>query len=140
MEARGKTLLKVTGIIMIVGGALGLALNLISGIGILDMFGYSGYNMLFIALGLGVLCGLLELITGILGVANCGKPEKANLCIVFAFITLAISIACQVLSWMSAADTGMQMGVTSYISFGLSLILPILYLIGAFRNRAVVRR
>lgn len=143
---QGKNFLKVTGILMIIGGALTIILN-----GVLGIVGYmaanslssvagaedvnaavaAGGSLLIVAAIISLVGGILELIAGIIGVKNCAKPEKATTCIVWGFIVLVINIISLILAFAGGSETALNI-ITSIIA---SIALPVLYLIGGFLNK-----
>lgn len=141
---KGKNFLKVTGILMIIGGALTIIVS-----GVLGIIGYLGTTAMITVEGvdaatvsaagsfvlvasiLSLVGGILELIAGIVGVKNCARPEKATACIVWGFIVLVINVVSLILNF---AGSGANAGtiITSIIA---GIVLPVLYLIGAFLNK-----
>ena len=131
VKAPGKTWLKVTGILMVIFSAIAIILLLISlaALGALGVMG-GGAVAGVAALGMGALiigfiAPILEFVGGIIGIAFANKPEKANVCLVFAILMLVMVV-------INIIAGGFQW--TSLIA----LVLPILYLIGAVKNRGAV--
>lgn len=139
MEPRGRMMLKVTGILYIVfavlsmvGGLvamLGGGLFALGGIGANAYLGAAmGGVVLFSGLVL-ILSNILGLVTGILGVRYCDKPEKAQVCFVLGVILIvfaALSLLGDLFGSASASD----------IFSGLvGLALPICYTVGASWNK-----
>lgn len=128
--ANGKNFLKVCGIIMIVGGGISLIMSLVAafGIAVLITLGQTA-----VAIGgiIAVLGGILELVCGILGVVNCNKPEKANLCLAFGVVVLVCQVVANILYIVGDSF--------SFFSFVLGLVLPILFVIGAVLNKKSVQ-
>lgn len=144
MEAKGAGFLKVTGIIMIIGASLGIIISILAIIGIaaIDAMGNAvmdsmeitesvEYNigLLYVSGILSLVGAAMEMVAGILGVANSKKPEKANVCIVFGAIVILFSLAGSILTVVG----GNSFPVASFL---IGLVLPVLYLIGAFKNKA----
>ena len=133
MEKTSNKFLKVTGILMIISGGLSIILGIIAvlGVGVLAAALGSEANMGLLMLSsiLVLVSGVASLIAGILGVKNAAKPEKAQICIVFGFITAILAVLGNVLNIA---------GGNSFDVFGLviGLVVPVLYLIGAFQNKA----
>jgi len=129
-NAKGSTLLKVTGILMIIGGAIALIFSIlaIAGIALLAAAGASS-GLLYAAGALALVSAVVELVAGILGVANCKKPEKAKTCIVWGVLCALLSVASVVLTVVGGGDF-------SIVSLLLGLALPVLYIIGAATNKA----
>lgn len=136
MEAKGAGFLKVTGIIMIIGASLGIIISILAIVGIaaIDTLGITeavDYNigLLYVSGILSLVGAAMEMVAGILGVANSKKPEKANVCIVFGAIVILFSLAGSILTVVG----GNSFPVASFL---IGLVLPVLYLIGAFKNKA----
>jgi len=132
---KGNTLLKVAGILMIIGGSIGLIVGIIAvlGVGILvaalNALGESANQGLLMFGAVLILLGaVIQFVAGIVGVKNAKKPEKAMVCIVFGILTVVVSLLSNVLTVVGGGDF-------SIVSLGIGLVLPALYLIGAFQNK-----
>ena len=90
--AKGSTMLKVVGILMIVFGAIGLIITIV-GFGAVALLDAAGASMGLAYFGcvLALLSAVAELVTGILGVINCDKPEKAQMLIICAIVIVVLS-------------------------------------------------
>ena len=129
-NAPGRGKLKVTGILYIIFGALGLLLSLalLAGGGLLLA---AGAGTVGIALGavagilgaITVLTAVFYLILGILGVRNCDKPEKCGVNFVLGIIVLVLVV--------NVATTGPSGALSSVVG----LVLSILYVMGAKENK-----
>ena len=73
---------------------------------------------------------LINLVIGIIGIANCNKIQKAGICFVCGIILIVWQLGTDV---YSAATSGIT--VTSLVSIVIGLILPLLYFWGALKNR-----
>lgn len=71
--------------------------------------------------------GIIQLIAGINGVKHCDKPENAKKCITWGFIVIALSVISNVLQVIGG-------GEFNVLSFVIGLIVPGLYIYGAFLN------
>ena len=137
-NAPGRGKLKVTGILYIILGALGLlgSLILLVGGGLLMASGEeSGAGVVLGAaagilslLGLIVLIVLLYLILGILGVKNCDKPEKCGANFALGVVVLVLVLVSLVANVMASGPTGAASNV-------IGLVLAIIYLLGAKQNK-----
>ena len=130
-QNQGSKMLKVTGILMIIGGALALVIAIIAVIGIAaaaslaaGALGGGIIALAVIASILALLGGGIELVAGILGVKNWNQPAKAQPCIVFGAIIIALSVLSNILNLASGSEFNL-------FSLLLGLVLPVLYLIGA---------
>ena len=153
--AQGKTFLKVTGILMIIGGAIStiVALIAIFGSAVINEVGAElgeaeaeivselGSNVataigsvLMTASIIWLVSAVLELVAGIIGCANANKPEKAVLCMVFGIIVAVIAIVSIVMSIINGAGI-----VDVIVSIICSLVIPVLYIIGAIKNKESVK-
>ena len=112
-KTKGSGFLKVTGILMIIGGGLSIILGIVSllGLAVLALVG-----------------AIIELVTGIVGCVNCKKPEKATACLVWGIIVAAINVLSEILSVVAG-------GEFSVVSLILGLVLPVLFIIGAVLNK-----
>ena len=141
-KMKGKGFLKVTGILMIIFAAIALIVDVISLVVMNEIsagsvsteFPENVRNVASIAVtGLIIGCAgsALEMATGIIGVANSKKPQKATICIVFGIIVLALEVISLILGFVG----GQASAATIIVSVIVGLALPVLYLIGAFLNK-----
>lgn len=143
-KAPGKGLLKVVGIILIVIAALdviGTVINIgtLSAMtkGSLDpmmesIFEQAGLTQqsLTIAVIISAVQGILYLAAGIVGIINCNKIEKANICFIFGILMIVTVFGIQAYNALAAAFS-----VMNIINMIGGLILPVLYFWGALKNR-----
>ena len=127
---KGRKFLKVTGILMIIGGAFGIIGGIIAliGAGALAAVLETSAGGLMLASALILVSAVFQLIAGIMGVKNCDKPEKAQSCLVMGVIVAILSVAGNVTS----SVLGSSFNITSYVT---GLVIPVLYIIGAVKNR-----
>lgn len=71
--------------------------------------------------------GIIQLIAGINGVKHCNKPENAKKCITWGIIVIALAVISNVLQVIGG-------GKFNVLSFVIGLIVPVLYIYGAFLN------
>ena len=133
---QGSKFLKVTGILMIIFGALALVLSIISlaGLGMIaalaeSIGGVVPMGLLTVSAILGLVGAVAELIAGIVGVKNWNKPEKAGTCIIWGIIVLALCIISNVLTLVGYPDN------FNVLNLLTGLVIPVLYLIGGFQNK-----
>ena len=131
-KTKGTGFLKVTGILMIIGGAVSIILSIIAALGIAALAYISdeavSSALLYASVILMIVSAVAELVAGIIGVANCKKPDKAVSCIVWGIIVAVLSVAGTVLNSVGG-------GSFSAFSLILGLVLPALYIIGAAFNK-----
>ena len=127
--------LKVTGILMIIGGAIGFIFGIIAVLGVavvaaaLQALGEPvSSGLLVFAAILALVSSVISFVAGIMGVKNAAKPEKAQKCIVIGIIVIVLSIIGNILTMVGG-------GSFSFISLFTGLIIPVLYLLGAFQNK-----
>jgi len=135
MEKSNK-FLTVTGILMIIGGAIGIILGIavvacagvVAGwaaeVGEVELAGTLLLGSIIL-----LVSAVVQFVAGIIGVANAKKPEKAMVCIVFGILTALTAIVGQLIN----LGNGVAFDILGWI---LGLALPVLYLIGAFQNKA----
>lgn len=134
-QAKGRMYLKVTGILMIIGGALGIIVDLIALVGLTALtagLGGTGLAIGIVAVAV-VIAGvgsILEFIAGIIGVKNNNRPEKATTCLVWGIIVAAMTVLSTILSL--SGGKGFSDVIFSLI---LGLVIPVLYIIGAAFNK-----
>ena len=131
-KTKGTGFLKVTGILMIIGGAVSIILSIIAALGIAALAyisdGTVSSALLYASVILMIVSAVAELVAGIIGVANCKKPDKAGSCIVWGIIVAVLCVAGTVLNSVGG-------GSFSVFSLILGLVLPALYIIGAAFNK-----
>lgn len=131
---KGAGFLKVTGILMIIGGALGIILSIVAILGIAALTylssGESSMGLLYASGALLLVSAVAQLTAGIIGVKNCRNPEKSGTCIGWGIAVAVLCVAGTVLNSVA----GGEFSVMSLLS---GLVLPVLYVIGAVRNRQI---
>ena len=135
-NAPGRGKLKVTGILYIILGALGLlgSLILLVGGGLLMASGEeSGAGVVLGAAAgilslLGLVSAVFYLILGILGVKNCDKPEKCGANFALGVVVLVLVLVSLVANVMASGPTGAASNV-------IGLVPAIIYLLGAKQNK-----
>lgn len=129
-KAKGSSFLKVTGILMIIGGGISIIMSIAAVIGVAAILslGGVGAGILVFACILALAGSAIELVTGIVGVVNCKKPEKATVCLVWGSVVAVLNVVSSILS----ASAGNGFNVSSLI---LGLVLPVLFIIGAALNK-----
>ena len=127
---KGRKFLKVTGILMIIGGAFGIIGGIVAiiGAGALAAVLETSAGGLMLASVLILASAVFQLIAGIMGVKNCDKPEKAQSCLVMGVIVAILSVAGNVISNILGSSFNI-------LSYATGLIIPVLYIIGAAKNK-----
>ena len=131
-KTKGTGFLKVTGILMIIGGAISVIMGIIAALGVAALVyisdGTVSSALLYTSVILMIVSAVAELVAGIIGVANCKKPEKSGVCIAWGIIVAVLSVAGTILNSVGG-------GTFSAFSLILGLVLPVLYIIGAVFNK-----
>ncbi len=127
---KGRKFLKVTGILMIIGGALGIIGGIVAmiGAGALAAVLETSAGGLILASVLILASAVFQLIAGIMGVKNCDKPEKAQSCLVMGVIVAILSVSGNIISNVLGSDFNI-------FNYATGLIIPVLYIIGAVKNK-----
>ena len=127
---KGRKFLKVTGILMIIGGSIGIigAIIAVIGVGALAAILETSSGGLMFASILTLIGAVIQFIAGIMGVKNSARPEKAQSCIVMGVLVALFSIAGNIISTV----LGNSFSVMNLIT---GLALPVLYIIGAVLNK-----
>ena len=127
---KGRKFLKVTGILMIIGGAFGIIGGIVAmiGAGALAAVLETSAVGLMLASVLILASAVFQLIAGIMGVKNCDKPEKAQACLVMGIIVAILSVAGNVTSNVLGSSFNI-------LSYATGLVIPVLYIIGAAKNK-----
>lgn len=128
---KGRKFLKVTGILMIIGGAFGIIGGIVAmiGAGALAAVLETSAGGLMLASALILASAVFQLIAGIMGVKNCDKAEKAQSCLIMGILVAVLSVVGNVISNV----LGSSFNITNYIT---GLIIPALYIVGAVRNKS----
>lgn len=126
----GSKFLKVTGILMIIFGAIGLVVSIlgIAGASVATAAGIPA-GIIWGAVLLSLLGAVIEFVAGIIGVKNWNKPEKATTCIICGVLVIAFSLVSNIITLVGNAEN------FNVFSLLIGLVIPVLYLIGAFQNK-----
>ena len=138
-DPTARTLLRITGVLMIIFGSLGILLYLL---GLAAVIGltyatsgvFSSTNDL-IGMGLLLVCAISELITGILGVRTVRKPERTGKKqTLWGILTLVLSLA-------AIGQIALRNTVTPLwelcVGMLLSVVVPVTYLYAVTQIRKV---
>ncbi len=87
---------------MIIGGGISIILGIIAALGVAALVyisdGTASSALLYASVVLMIISAVAELVAGIIGVANCKKPDKAGSCIVWGIIVAVLSVAGTILN------------------------------------------
>lgn len=126
----GSKFLKVTGILMIIFGSIALIIAIMAllGLGVLEAMG-APMGLLWASGIIALLGAIAEFIAGIIGVVNWNKPNKANTCIGWGIAVAAMCVISNIFTLIGYPE---NFNVFSLLT---GLVIPVLYLIGAFKNK-----
>lgn len=141
-KAPGRMFLMIVGIFLIIGGvfsAISCVMNFVlmgqAELGpILEQtlqqagISKSSYQ---ISLILSVIQTIIGMVTGIIGIVNSNKIEKAPLCYICGIVLIAYALICNAYSAFA--------GAFNIFSVILSLVFPLLYFWGALKNRQALQ-
>lgn len=130
---KGRKFLKVTGILMVIGGALGIVMCIVAIIKAKTMAGIlevSSAGLIFASI-LMLAGAVFQLIAGIMGVKYCDRQEKAQTCLVMGVIVALLSVAGSVASSVFGNSV-------SPVNYAIGLVIPVLYIVGAVKNKTEV--
>lgn len=126
----GSKFLKVTGILMIIFGSIALIIAIMAllGLGVLEAMG-APMGLLWASGIIALLGAVAEFVAGIIGVVNWNKPNKANTCIGWGIAVAAMCVISNIFTLIGYPE---NFNVFSLLT---GLVIPVLYLIGAFKNK-----
>lgn len=126
----GSKFLKVTGILMIIFGSIALIIAIMAllGLGVLEAIG-APMGLLWASGIIALLGAVAEFVAGIIGVVNWNKPNKANICIGCGIAVAAMCVISNIFTLIGYPE---NFNVFSLLT---GLVIPVLYLIGAFKNK-----
>ena len=127
---KGRTMLKVTSILMMIGGIFSAIMGVVALIGIAALAALGASSGLLYASGALVLVGaVVEIVASAKGLGACKAPEKAKSCMPWGIIVAALSIVSQLLTVAGG-------GEFSVVNLITGLVLPVLYIIGVYQMKS----
>ena len=131
----GQKILKVTSILMIVGGVIAAITGVIAILGISALAALAGSaegtGLLYASSILVTVASIIQLIAGIKGLGACKAPQKAASCIKWGVIVAILAIVSIIIGIVG----GGEFSITSLV---LNLLLPGLYVYGAMQMKGRV--
>lgn len=125
---QGQKLLKITSILMIIGGVIAAIAGVVAilGISALAVLAESteGTGLLYASSILVTVASVIQLIAGIKGIGACSAPQKAASCIKWGAVIAGMSVVSMMIGFIG----GGEFSLTSLL---LNLLLPGLYAYGA---------
>ena len=132
---KGQKLLKVTSILMIIGGVIAAITGVLAILGISALAALSGstegFELLYVSSGLVTVASIIQFIAGIKGIGACSDPQKAASCIKWGIVIAILAI----ISIIIGIVGGGKFSITSLV---LNLLLPGLYIYGAMQMKNAI--
>ena len=132
---KGQKILKITSILMIIGGIIAAIAGVIAILGVSALAALSGCavgtGLLFASSILVTVDSVIQFIAGIKGIGACNAPQKAASCIKWGIIIAILTIISIVIGIVG----GGEFSITSLV---LNLLLPGLYVYGAMQMKGAV--
>ena len=126
---KGQKILKVTSILMIIGGIIAAIAGVIAILGVSALAALSGSaegtGLLYAS---SILVTVASVIQGIKGIGACSAPQKAASCVKWGIIIAILAIISIIIGFVG----GGQFSITSLV---LNLLLPGLYVYGAMQMK-----
>lgn len=129
---KGQKLLKVTSILMIIGGVIAVIAGFLAILGISALVALSesaeGAGLLYASSIIVVVASVIQFIAGIKGIGACSAPQKAASCIKWGIIIAVLSIISMIIGLIGG-------GEFNIVSLVLNLLLPGLYIFSAVQMK-----
>lgn len=129
---KGQKFLKVTSILMIIGGVIGVIAGIIAILGISALEALmetgEGTGLLYASSTIVTLASVIQFVAGIKGNGGCNAPQKAAVCIKWGVIIAVLSIISMIIGLVAGGD----FSITSLV---LNLLVPGLYIYGAIQMK-----
>lgn len=126
---KGQSFLKITSILMIVGGIIAVITGVIAILGISVLAALSGSVevtvLLYVSSILVTVASVIQIITGVKGLKACKAPETAGKCVTWGIVIAVLSIISLVIGLIGGGDFN--------ITMALNLLMPGLYIYGAMQ-------
>ena len=137
-KTKGQGFLKVTGILTIIFGAIGLVLSIIAlivSIAAGSVLGEMGMGVIgtavIIASVIAIIDCVIELVAGIVGVKNCKDAGAWKKCLTWGIVVLVLAIVGLVCQFVGGQDSA----ATIIVTIICSIAIPVLFIIGAVLNK-----
>ena len=127
---KGQIALKITSILMVIGGVIAAVVGVIAILGVKALAELAGTttdtSLLYASLVLVIVASVIQFIAGIKGIGACSAPQKAASCIKWGLIIAGLSICSMIIGLVAG-------GEFNIISLVLNLLLPGFYVYGAIQ-------
>ena len=129
---KGQKILKVTSILMIIGGVIAAIAGVIAILGVSALAALAGSaegtGLLYASSILVTVASVIQFIAGIKGIGACSDPKQAASCIKWGIIIGILAIISIIIGLVGG-------GTFSITSLVLNLLLPGLYIYGAMQMK-----
>lgn len=137
MDLKGQKMLKVVGILMIIGGAISTVLTVVAiGPIIFVANAIGGLVPILLVLVVPLIASVVELAAGIVGVKAAGMPSvnKIKTTVILGIVILALSLVS--IAYSAVMSSALGSSVTDIAIDAVSgLLLPVLYLVAVFQYK-----
>ena len=132
---KGQKLLKVTSILMIIGGVIAAIVGVLALLGISALVALAesaeGAGLLYASSAIIIVSSVIEFIAGIKGVGACSVPQKAAACVKWGIVIAVLYIISTIIGIIG----GSQFSIVNLV---LNMLLPGLYSYGAMQLKKSV--
>ena len=129
---KGQKLLKVTSILMIIGGVIAAIVGVFAILGISALVALAesaeGAGLLYASSAIIIVSSVIEFIAGIKGVGACSAPQKAAACVQWGIVIAVLYIISTIIGIIG----GSQFRIVNLV---LNMLLPGLYSYGAVQMK-----
>lgn len=133
----GQKFLKVTSILMIIGGIIGAIAGIIVILGIGALLALAddtqGSGLFYASSIIMIVVSIIQFIAGIKGVGACSAPAKAASCIKWGVIVAVLTVISMIIGLIGGGEFNL-------INIVLNLLVPGLYIYGAIQLKDVVNK
>lgn len=132
MTNNGQKFLKITSILMIVGGIIAVIAGIIAILGVSALAALAGSaegtGLLYASSILVTISSVIQIIAGAKGLEACKVSETAGKCVTWGIVIAALSIISMVIGLIGGGD----FNITNLV---LNLLVPGLYVYGALKTK-----
>ena len=136
---KGQSFLKITSILMIVGGIIAVIAGVIAILGVSALVAIAGSaegaGLLYASSIIVTIASVIEIIAGVKGLKACKAPELAKKCVTWGILIMVVSIVRQLLPMVIGLIGGGKFSITN---LALNLLVPGLYIYGAMQMKTPV--
>ena len=137
MSNSGQKFLKITSILMIIGGIIAAIAGVIAILGVSAQAALSGSaegaGLLYASSIIVTISSVIQIIAGIKGLKACKDPEIAGKCVTWGIVIAVLSIISMIIGLIGGGDFNIT-------SLALNLLVPGLYVYGALQIKSNANR